>query len=91
MKALITPKKWLIIPTSESIINKLEQKDISIRKILMPNENSLGILTLVDCETLNVISENKINIKTIEDSLPENDIFISENINYDDSRDYTAT
>ena len=45
-------EKWLIIPTSESIINKLEQKDISIRKILMPNENSLGILTLVDCETL---------------------------------------
>lgn len=82
-------EKWLIIPTSESIINKLEQKDISIRKILMPNENSLGILTLVDCETLDVISEDKIKIKTIEDSLPENDIFISENINYDESRDYT--
>ena len=62
-------EKWLIIPTSESIINKLEQKDISIRKILMPNENSLGILTLVYCQTLNVSSENIINIKTNEDSL----------------------
>lgn len=81
--------RWLIIPTTSECINHFEQKDISIFSMI---KNSLREKTtyllkfnLSNLEqSLDLLEEKNFNYK-----LPNEDLYIHENINYDGTRNYT--
>ncbi|NRD32091.1 hypothetical protein HQQ92_09980 [Shewanella sp. DC2-4] len=83
-----TVDQWLIVPISEENVNKLEQKDIPIIKVIKQSSKSQVLLINISLET-----DEKEESKVVADKLnflfPNENIFISENINYDGSRKHT--
>ncbi|MEH8033024.1 DUF6575 domain-containing protein [Gallibacterium anatis] len=81
--------RWLVIPTTSECINHFEQKDISIFSMI---KNSLREKTtyllkfnLSNLEqSLDLLEEKNFNYK-----LPNENLYIHENINYDGTRNYT--
>ncbi|KKZ53907.1 DUF6575 domain-containing protein [Haemophilus haemolyticus] len=84
-----THDRWLIIPTTPEHINRFEQKDISISSMIRGSlKGKITYLLKFDLDnleqSLSLLEEGDFNYK-----LPNDDLFIHENINYDGTRDYT--
>ena len=79
---------WLIMPISEEKKNRLEQKDIPVIKMMKGD----------DCEKIKLLKlnvdtgekeENWISTRNYPYLMPDDTIYISENINWDDTRSHT--
>lgn len=79
---------WIVVPTSEELVNKLEQKDIPIIKMLVQSAVSKVYLLSISLENLQTTSELVVASK-LSFELPSEDVFISNNVNYDGSRQFT--
>jgi hypothetical protein len=79
---------WLISPISEKLINKLEQKDVPILSAIQQKSDSKTLLVKINIET-GIREEVIKNVKSLPYLLPEADVFITENVNYDRQRRHT--
>ncbi|MEL4394863.1 DUF6575 domain-containing protein [Shewanella algae] len=80
--------KWIVIPTSSERVNKLEQKDISIVEMIKPNASAKAYLIEINVSDFS-LKENLIKVSKLQYSLPDKNVFISSNINYDGVRRHT--
>lgn len=80
--------RWIIVPTSQDRINKLEQKDLAIVKMIKASAKAKVLLTKINLETFEVTEEFQL-AKMLPFKMPEADVFIRENINYDGKRKFS--
>lgn len=80
--------RWIIVPTSQDKVNKLEQKDLSIVKMIKPSAKAKVLLVNIDLETF-AVTESLTQAKTLPYKMPDESIFIRENINYDGKRKFS--
>lgn len=80
--------RWLVVPVSQDKVNKLEQKDLPIIKLLKPSARAKLTEIRVDLETFEV-SESLVVAKDLPYKMPDDNVFIHENINYDERRNYS--
>lgn len=83
-----THDRWIIVPTSQEKINRLEQKDIPIIQMIQPSSSAKVLMVKVSLETSEIIEDFQI-AKKLPYKMPANDIFIRENINYDGRRKHS--
>jgi len=83
-----THDRWLIVPVSQDRVNKLEQKDLPIIKILKPSAKTKLTEIRIDLKTFE-ISESLRVAKELPYQMPSDKVFIHENINYDGRRNYS--
>ncbi|EGM78372.1 hypothetical protein Rhein_1793 [Rheinheimera sp. A13L] len=80
--------RWLIAPTSQERVNRLEQKDIPIIKMIKQSASSKVLFVKIKLEN-GVISEEFISAKDLPYKMPNDDLCISENVNYDGKRRFS--
>ncbi|MDO8826973.1 DUF6575 domain-containing protein [Methylophaga sp.] len=83
-----THDRWLITPVSAERANKLEQKSIPIIDVIKQTGQSRILVLKEDLETGQILQEEQ-KSKNLPFLLPNNTIFISENINVDGKRKHT--
>ncbi|MDF4498199.1 hypothetical protein P3467_15725 [Vibrio parahaemolyticus] len=80
--------RWIIVPASQEKVNRLEQKDIPIVHMIKPSVSAKVLLTKIDLDTSEV-SEEFVVAKKLPYKMPQNNVFIRENINYDGRRKHS--
>lgn len=80
--------RWIIIPTSSEKLNELEQKDISVVKMIKQSSTSKVLLVKINLDNNN-INEEFVLSKKLTYKMPKDDYYIRENINYDGKRKYS--
>ncbi|MGP9801250.1 DUF6575 domain-containing protein [Rheinheimera sp. NSM] len=83
-----THDRWIIVPTSQDKVNKLEQKDLSITGMIKQVGKIKILLLEIDLNDFS-IKESLINSKKFNFKMPNENVFIHENINYDGRRKHT--
>lgn len=73
---------WIIVPASQEKVNRLEQKDIPIVHMIKPSVSAKVLLTKIGLDT-NEVSEEFVVAKKLPYKMPQDNVFIRENINYD--------
>ncbi|MFB0952992.1 MAG: hypothetical protein QMB70_00615, partial [Aeromonadaceae bacterium] len=79
---------WIVIPVSQDLVHRLEQKEIPVVKMIKQSKTSRVFLVKVDLETLEA-TETEVFSKSLKYQMPKDSYFIRENINYDGSREHT--
>jgi hypothetical protein len=79
---------WIVIPVSQELVHKLEQKEIPVVKMIKQSKTSRVFLFRVDLETQDV-TETDVPSNSLKYKMPNDKYFIRENINYDGSREHT--
>ncbi|MGI2158050.1 DUF6575 domain-containing protein [Shewanella baltica] len=79
---------WLISPISEELLNKLEQKEIAILNAMQQSSKSKTLFVKVNLNTGEKFEAIE-SVNKLPYILPESDVLISENINYDGRRKHT--
>ena len=80
--------RWIIVPISQDLINRLEQKDISVVRVIQQNTTSKVFLVKIDLENFTV-NEEHVLAKKLPFKLPKDDYYIRENVNYDGTRKHS--
>ncbi len=80
--------RWIVVPTSQERVNRLEQKDLSIVQMIKPAASAKVLLVKIDLDTY-AVSEDFIVAKKLPYKMPQNNVFIRENINYDGKRKHS--
>ncbi|WP_445775359.1 DUF6575 domain-containing protein [Shewanella sp.] len=80
--------EWLVVPISESNVNKLEQKDIPIIKAIKQKSDTKALLVKLCLET-GQLKEDFVSISKLAYIFPKDDVYIHENVNYDGTRKHT--
>ncbi|RTN76006.1 DUF6575 domain-containing protein [Enterobacter asburiae] len=83
-----THDRWIIVPTSQGKVNKLEQKDIPIVQMIQSSSKAKVILAKIDLES-SELTEEILLAKNLPFKMPIESIFIRENINYDGKRKHS--
>lgn len=79
---------WIIAPTSQDRVNKLEQKEISILSMMKYSSSAKVILLKINLANYSIV-EKLVPFKRLKYQMPSEDIFIRENINYDGTRKHS--
>lgn len=79
---------WLIMPISEDKKNRLEQKDIPVIAMMKGVECEHIKLIKLNLET-GIKEERWISTRNYPYLMPSDNVYITENINWDDTRPYT--
>ncbi|XPF92683.1 DUF6575 domain-containing protein [Colwellia sp. RE-S-Sl-9] len=79
---------WIFAPISEEKVRKLENKDIPIVSALIQNKNYKAILYMEPFDD-SPAKESLCLVKDLPYQWPNLDVFIHENINYDNRRKHT--
>lgn len=80
--------RWIIVPASQEKVNRLEQKDIPIVHMIKPSVSAKVLLTKIGLDT-NEVSEEFVVAKKLPYKMPQDNVFIRENINYDGRRKHS--
>ncbi|NGZ18618.1 hypothetical protein G6Z94_14880 [Vibrio aestuarianus] len=80
--------RWIVVPASQEKVNRLEQKDIPIIHMLKPSASAKVLLIKIDLDT-GIVSEDFVIAKKLPYKMPQDNIFIRENINYDGKRKHS--
>lgn len=80
--------RWIIVPASQEKVNRLEQKDIPIVHMIKPSVSAKVLLTKIGLDT-NEVSEEFVVAKKLPYKMPQDNVFIRENINYDSRRKHS--
>ncbi|MBF4354609.1 hypothetical protein EAY36_25565, partial [Vibrio anguillarum] len=80
--------RWIVVPASQEKVNRLEQKDIPIVHMLKPSASAKVLLIKIDVDT-GIVSEDFVIAKKLPYKMPQDNIFIRENINYDGKRKHS--
>lgn len=80
--------RWIIVPASQEKVNRLEQKDIPIVHMIKPSVSAKVLLTKIGLDT-NEVSEELVVAKKLPYKMPQDNVFIRENINYDGRRKHS--
>lgn len=80
--------RWIIVPTSQDKVNKLEQKDISIFNMIKPSASAKVLLVKIDLESYK-IGEELVVASKLPYKMPDEKLCITENINFDGKRKHT--
>lgn len=81
--------RWIINPVSESLINKLEQKKTPISKLIKPKGYSKVFMFSEFMDSGETRFTELATTRRLPFTLPDDSVFISENINLDGSRKHT--
>ncbi|EGQ8203302.1 hypothetical protein O1C78_000682 [Vibrio cholerae] len=80
--------RWIVVPASQEKVNRLEQKDIPIIHMLKPSASAKVLLIKIDLDT-GIVSEDFVIAQKLPYKMPQDNIFIRENINYDGKRKHS--
>lgn len=80
--------RWIIVPASQEKVNRLEQKDIPIVHMIKPSVSAKVLLTKIGLD-INEVSEEFVVAKKLPYKMPQDNVFIRENINYDGRRKHS--
>lgn len=83
-----TNDRWIVVPTSQDRVNRLEQKDIPIIKMIKQSATSKVFLLNINLDDFE-ITESTISSKALPFKMPSEHVFIRENINYDGRRKFS--
>lgn len=83
-----THDRWLVVPTSQEKVNKLEQKDIPIIKMIRESSLSKLLFVKIDLNSAE-ISEEFLIASRLPYQMPNDSVYIRENINFDGKRSHS--
>ena len=83
-----THDRWIVVPTSQERVNRLEQKDIPIVQMIKQSAVSKVLLVRIDLDSFDV-TEDFTLAKKLPYKMPEEHVYIRENVNYDGKRKHS--
>ena len=81
-----THDRWIVVPTSQERVNRLEQKDIHIVQMIKQSAVSKVLLVRIDLDSFDV-TEDFTLAKKLPYKMPEEHVYIRENVNYDEAHE----